>query len=59
MIRLLSKLTHNRLYEFYITPDIESSELLGCFEQVDILRYIKNYLIKLDDIINNAVKSHL
>ncbi|ETO01861.1 ATP binding protein [Reticulomyxa filosa] len=50
-IRWLAEITQYRLHEFAMTPEIESSELLGCFEQVGILRHIRVYLIGMDNFV--------
>ncbi|ETN99813.1 type A von Willebrand factor domain-containing protein, partial [Reticulomyxa filosa] len=55
-IRWLAEITHHRLHEFAMTPEIESSELLGCFEQVDILRHIRGYLMDMDNFIETLAE---
>ncbi len=50
LIRLLSQLTNHKLHEFAMTPEIESSELLGCFEQVDVLRHIRSFIQRFNQL---------
>ena len=40
LVRQLASLTNQTLIEFNLTPDTDSSELLGCFEQRDLRRYL-------------------
>ncbi|EFA84854.1 type A von Willebrand factor domain-containing protein [Heterostelium album PN500] len=48
-IRLLAQLTGNTLYEFSMNSSVDTTELLGGFEQVDLVRHQKR--------IANATKS--
>jgi len=52
LVRLLSSLTHNVLHEILMTSGIDSSELLGCFEQVDLTRHKKQLLSKTKQLLD-------
>jgi MoxR-like ATPase len=52
LVRLLSQLTHTPLHEILMTSGIDSSELLGCFEQVDLTRHKKQVLSKTKQLLD-------
>jgi hypothetical protein len=58
LVRLLSQLTHNVLHEFAMSSSVDATELLGCFEQVDLSRHKKTVLFQLHALLS-SVCSHL
>lgn len=62
IVRLLSKLTGNKLQEFAMNNSVDTMELLGGFEQVDLNRHrqvIMENLEELTDRITRAMLMHL
>jgi len=55
LVRLLAKLTGNPLVEFLMTSSADSTELLGCFEQVDSTRHVKQLLNRLETLTNSVL----
>ncbi len=44
IVRLLAQLTRNTLHEFAMNTGVDTTELLGGFEQVDFTRYRKQLI---------------
>lgn len=51
MIHQLAHLTNNELHTICITAEADSSELLGCFEQVDLSRHRKLFMNKIKELV--------
>ncbi|KAJ6240735.1 midasin-related [Anaeramoeba flamelloides] len=56
LIRLLAKLTGNNLIEFSMNHSVDTMELLGGFEQIDLNRHKQKILISLKVIIEKITK---
>ena len=54
LVRLLSKITGNKLYEFAMNSSVDTTELLGGFEQIDLGHHKSNFLKKLDGLLDLA-----
>eukprot|EP01105_Mastigella_eilhardi_P023687 TRINITY_DN6020_c0_g1_i2.p1 TRINITY_DN6020_c0_g1~~TRINITY_DN6020_c0_g1_i2.p1 ORF type:complete len:5426 (+),score=1513.70 TRINITY_DN6020_c0_g1_i2:922-16278(+) len=54
LVRLLAQLTGNRLHEFSMNSSVDTTEILGGYEQVDLLRHRKALLALLKDIVHTA-----
>ncbi|KAL7319508.1 AAA ATPase midasin [Mucor circinelloides] len=59
LVRLLSKMTGNRLEEFAMNNSVDTMELLGGFEQVDLNRHRQVVMDSLHQMVNQASKSLL
>ncbi|CEP09720.1 hypothetical protein [Parasitella parasitica] len=59
LVRLLSKMTGHRLEEFAMNNSVDTMELLGGFEQVDLNRHRQVVMDTLHDMINAASKNLL
>jgi len=51
IVRELAKCTGNSLIEYSMSSSIESTELLGSFEQVNIHRYLRDGLDLLNEVV--------
>ncbi|KAI8339483.1 P-loop containing nucleoside triphosphate hydrolase protein [Chlamydoabsidia padenii] len=56
LVRLLSKLTGNKLEEFAMNNSVDTMELLGGFEQVDLNRHRQVIVDTLRSLTNRATK---
>jgi midasin len=56
MIRLLSQITRNTLYEFAMNTSVDTTELLGGFEQVDFTRYRKQIIASVDQLLEKLTE---
>eukprot|EP01114_Cavostelium_apophysatum_P009738 TRINITY_DN2299_c0_g1_i6.p1 TRINITY_DN2299_c0_g1~~TRINITY_DN2299_c0_g1_i6.p1 ORF type:complete len:3028 (+),score=822.70 TRINITY_DN2299_c0_g1_i6:117-9200(+) len=54
IIRLLAQLTRNTLLEFAMNTGVDTTELLGGFEQVDVNRYKKSVLEMTEDMVGRV-----
>eukprot|EP01132_Coremiostelium_polycephalum_P002326 gene2326-2870_t len=52
-IRLLAQLTGNTLYQFSMNSSVDTTELLGGFEQIDVNRYQKKIISSTLSLINH------
>ena len=59
MVRLLSQITRNTLYEFAMNTSVDTTELLGGFEQVDFTRYRKQMVAAIDQLLEKFTESAL
>ncbi|KAG1056125.1 hypothetical protein G6F43_001962 [Rhizopus delemar] len=59
LVRLLSKMTGNTLQEFAMNSSVDTMELLGGFEQVDLNRHRQVVMDLLNTVISAASKSLL
>ena len=50
LVRLLAQTAGRKLHEFAMTSSADSTELLGCFEQVDLSRHKKELLARVRSI---------
>ncbi|KAM9966569.1 hypothetical protein ACTFIR_006789 [Dictyostelium discoideum] len=57
-IRLLAQLTGNTLYEFSMNSSVDTTEILGGFEQIDLVRYQKRIILSVSSLIT-IVSSHI
>ncbi|KAN0037183.1 hypothetical protein ACTFIV_002519 [Dictyostelium citrinum] len=57
-IRLLAQLTGNTLYEFSMNSSVDTTEILGGFEQIDLVRYQKRIISSVSSLIT-IVSSHI
>ncbi|EGC33347.1 hypothetical protein DICPUDRAFT_154614 [Dictyostelium purpureum] len=57
-IRLLAQLTGNTLYEFSMNSSVDTTEILGGFEQIDMVRYQKKIISSTSALITK-VSSHI
>ncbi|KAK5577473.1 hypothetical protein RB653_002414 [Dictyostelium firmibasis] len=57
-IRLLAQLTGNTLYEFSMNSSVDTTEILGGFEQIDLVRYQKRIISSVSSLIT-IVCSHI
>jgi len=48
LIRILASYTGNHLREVAMTSDTDTTDLLGCFEQVDVQRKRRNFVVALN-----------
>lgn len=51
VLYILSLLVGRKIKEFTLSSNSDSTELLGCYEQADIGRYIRNLLISIKEFI--------
>jgi midasin len=58
LVRLLAAATGNQLHEFAMSSSADSTELLGCFEQVDLSAHKRKLLMRVNAI-TKAISSHL
>ncbi len=58
LVRLLAQITGNSLVEFLMTSSADSTELLGCFEQMDMSRHCQNLLSQVE-LSTNTISSKL
>ncbi|KAI8972107.1 hypothetical protein BDB01DRAFT_854805 [Pilobolus umbonatus] len=56
LVRLLSKMTGNRLEEFAMNNSVDTMELLGGFEQVDLNRHRQVLMDSLYQLVNRATR---
>lgn len=54
LVRLLANLTGNRLRQFSMNSSIDTTELLGGFEQIDLQRYKRQILANLTGMMNKV-----
>ncbi|CAO3620235.1 unnamed protein product [Mucor hiemalis] len=59
LVRLLSKMTGNRLEEFAMNNSVDTMELLGGFEQVDLNRHRQVVMDTLHKMVSRASKNLL
>ncbi|KAI9260402.1 hypothetical protein EDC94DRAFT_542138 [Helicostylum pulchrum] len=59
LVRLLSKMTGHRLEEFAMNNSVDTMELLGGFEQVDLNRHRSVVMDRLHQLISRASKNLL
>ncbi|KAI9487690.1 MAG: hypothetical protein EXX96DRAFT_514297 [Benjaminiella poitrasii] len=59
LVRLLSKMTGNRLEEFAMNNSVDTMELLGGFEQVDLNRHRQVIVDSLRQMVSQASKNLL
>ncbi|KAI7907509.1 P-loop containing nucleoside triphosphate hydrolase protein [Cokeromyces recurvatus] len=57
LVRLLSKMTGNRLEEFAMNNSVDTMELLGGFEQVDLNRHRQVIIDTLRQMVSSASKN--
>mmetsp|Transcript_3338 Transcript_3338/g.6310 ORF Transcript_3338/g.6310 Transcript_3338/m.6310 type:complete len:5449 (+) Transcript_3338:384-16730(+) len=55
MLRYLAKICNRQLHEFAVTSSTDSTELLGCFEQVDVERKVRGFVAKLLEVLDRAI----
>ena len=55
LVRLLAQLTHQPLVEFAVNSSVDTTELLGSFEQVDLARTQKALLQRADWLVSSIV----
>lgn len=55
-VRLLAALTGNTLHELGMSAGTDATELLGCFEQVDVNRKLREVKSKLEHIYENVMQ---
>jgi midasin len=51
LVRLIAQLTRNTLYEFAMNTSVDTMELLGSFEQMDMIRYKRRILQNISNLI--------
>ncbi|KAH3757277.1 AAA ATPase midasin [Pelomyxa schiedti] len=54
LVRLLSVLTGNRLHEFSMNSSVDTMELLGGYEQVDVHRHKKRTISLIQDLVHSC-----
>ncbi|CAG8469891.1 6305_t:CDS:10 [Ambispora leptoticha] len=59
MIRLLAQLTDNQLEEYAMNSGVDTIELLGGFEQLDLARHRRSFLEELNELSYKLIKSLL
>ncbi|CAG8452138.1 711_t:CDS:10 [Ambispora gerdemannii] len=59
MIRLLAQLTDNHLEEYAMNSGVDTVELLGGFEQLDLARHRRSFLEELSELSYKFIKSLL
>ena len=63
MVRLLAELTNNKLLEFPMTASTDATELLGCFEQIDISRHyhiaLKKFSYLVELLLSEAIIANI
>ncbi|KAG9286447.1 hypothetical protein G9A89_014613, partial [Geosiphon pyriformis] len=59
MIRLLAQLTNNKLEEYTMNSSVDTVELLGGFEQVDLTRHREVLMNSLNHLVINATRNVL
>lgn len=59
LVRLLSRLTGNKLQEFAMNNSVDTMELLGGFEQVDLNRHRQVVLASLNDVTRRTTRNLL
>lgn len=55
-VRLLAALTGNVLHELGMSAGTDATELLGCFEQVDVGRKLRDVKSKVQPLVENAMR---
>ncbi len=56
LVHLLAQLTGNKLHTFEMNAGIDTTELLGGFEQLDLAHHRADFLRELDDVIAEACR---
>eukprot|EP01134_Creolimax_fragrantissima_P005503 CFRG5503T1 len=56
LVRLAARLTGNKLHEFSMNSAVDTSELLGGFEQVDLLRRRKDVVERVSTLVTEVTK---
>ena len=56
IIQLLSTLVGKNLYQFWMNSSVDTTELLGGFEQIDLVRKKKNLLFELSKLIDEITE---
>ena len=59
LIRVLASYTGNRLREVAMTSDTDTTDLLGCFEQVDVQRKRRTFIVAFNDLHEQLVRALL
>lgn len=56
IVRFLSQITRNTLYEFSMNTGVDTTELLGGFEQVDLTRYRKSLVNAINKVMQKSTE---
>jgi midasin (ATPase involved in ribosome maturation) len=59
LIRLAAQLAHRKLFEFAMSSSADATELLGCFEQVDLARHKRTLLDDVHASIQQMIVEHM
>lgn len=59
LIRLLAQLTGNKLSTFHMNSSVDSTEILGNFEQFDYNRHKKDLVVRIETLIFKELEKHL
>ena len=59
LVRVLASYTGNELREVAVTSDTDTTDLLGCFEQVDVQRKRRSFVVAFDALQEQLMRALL